>query len=300
MSEIKISMVTQPKALRDLKLLQRAIWGPGYEVPTHMLIAAVGNGGVALVAYDEEKPVGFVFGFSGMYRGPSGSPKLMHASHMLGVLPTYRSAGLGYELKRAQWQWVRQQGIELITWTYDPLLSTNARLNVARLGAICQVYYREYYGEMDDELNRGLASDRFQAEVWVNSARVADRMSGKPRRQLDLAHYFSVGAEIVNPTRINGDGLPVPSDQPWLGGAIAERLGEAPVDEKAFYLFEIPADFQSMRDKDPDLAAHWRRHSRALLEDLFARQYMVTDFIYLTGSEPRSFYVLSHGERTLG
>jgi len=37
-----------------------------------------------------------------------------------------------------------------------------------------------------------------------------------------------------------------------------------------------------------------------LLEDLFSRGYMITDFVFLGGEAPRSFYVLTDGERTLG
>ena len=56
---------------------------------------------------------------------------------------------------------------------------------------------------MNDLLNAGLPSDRFEVELWVNSARVQDRMSRLPRRALDLGHYFGAGAEIINPTRLD-------------------------------------------------------------------------------------------------
>jgi hypothetical protein len=36
-----------------------------------------------------------------------------------------------------------------------------------------------------------------------------------------------------------------------------------------------------------------------LFEETFSRGYLVTDFVFLPGSQPRSFYVLSHGESTL-
>jgi predicted GNAT superfamily acetyltransferase len=299
MDDFQISLITDPTELSVIAELQEAVWGIEDVVPAHMVIALIQNGGVAMLAQVGDRPVGFVFGFPGQQTALDGNPQLMHYSHMLAVIPEFRNAGLGFQLKRAQWQWVRRQGYELITWTYDPLLSANAKLNVARLGAICRQYHRDYYGQMEDALNRGLPTDRFRAEVWVNSLRVTDRMHRKPRKQLDLAHYLSGGAEILNPTTINSAGLPVPAEAPWLGGEIAARLGTEP-EAKAFYLLEIPADFQAMRSADPELAARWRMHSRPLFEDLFSRSYLVTDFIHLTGREPRSFYVLSHGERTLG
>jgi predicted GNAT superfamily acetyltransferase len=65
-------------------------------------------------------------------------------------------------------------------------------------------------------------------------------------------------------------------------------------------LLEIPANFLEIKRRDPELARRWRLHSRSLFEGLFQMGYLVTDFIYLGGSQPRSFYVLSYGEGTLG
>ena len=107
---------------------------------------------------------------------------------------------------------VRHQGIDRITWTYDPLLSRNAHLNIARLGAVCNSYIRDAYGEMRDELNQGVPSDRFQVDWWVNSKRVLRRMSKRPRPPLDLAHYLAAGIPIINPTRIGSDDLPRPAE----------------------------------------------------------------------------------------
>ena len=35
-------------------------------------------------------------------------------------------------------------------------------------------------------------------------------------------------------------------------------------------------------------------------ENLFEKGYFVTDFVFLPGVHPRSYYVLSNGESTLG
>jgi predicted GNAT superfamily acetyltransferase len=64
-------------------------------------------------------------------------------------------------------------------------------------------------------------------------------------------------------------------------------------------LVEIPSDYQALKAVNFDLALHWRLHARGLFEDLFKRGYLVTDFVVLKGTHPRSFYVLSHGESTL-
>ena len=41
----------------------------------------------------------------------------------MGVAPGYQGRGVGYRLKLAQREAVLDQGIDLITWTYDPLES---------------------------------------------------------------------------------------------------------------------------------------------------------------------------------
>jgi predicted GNAT superfamily acetyltransferase len=289
------------ESIEELELvenLQRAVW-PGSEtdiVPGHLLITAVHNGGLVVGVFgqsdseSEDVPlVGFVFGFPGLYPTPDG-PRLKHCSHQLGVHPDYRGRGLGFLLKRAQWQMVRHQGIDRITWTYDPLLSRNAYLNIARLGAVSNTYLRELYGEMRNGLNVGLPSDRFEVDWWVNTERVGRRLSSKSRLKLDLAHFLAAGAEIINPTQVTQEGTPVPTtmEKDILAG-----------EQPTLILVEIPANFQQLRSSDIELARTWRLHTREIFEVLFKAGYLATDFIHLPGKNPRSFYVLSHGEGTL-
>ncbi len=305
--EWTLRILEKPAEMQQVENLQRLIW-PGSETdvtPLHVLVTVARNGGLVIGAFledgveerEEQEPrlIGFVYGFPGLYFTPDG-PRPKHCSHEMGVHPQYRNLGLGFALKRAQWQMVRRQGLDLITWTYDPLLSRNAHLNIARLGAVGNTYLREVYGEMRDELNVGLPSDRFQVDWWVNSPRVNRRLSKRARRPLDLAHCLSAGAWIVNPTRIS-NGWPRPPE------ALPERLAtiSSPREggESNLLLVEIPADFQALKAADLGLALEWRLHSRALFESLFDQGYLVTDFVYLPGSQPRSFYVLSHGESTL-
>ena len=323
-----LRILETPLEMEAVEELQRRTW-PGSEtaiVPAHLLLAAVHNGGLVVGVYaghayrpfsvrSEIEPlslwetgrevgletdpslVGFVFGFPGLYATPDG-PRLKHCSHMLGVHPDFRDQGMGFALKRAQWQMVRRQGIDRITWTYDPLLSRNAFLNIARLGAVCNTYLPNEYGEMRDALNAGLPSDRFQVDWWVNSQRVARRLSKKPRPRLDLAHCLSAGAEIINPTEAWEQGLPRPASAP-LSYIVGEGRQGGEGAKHRILLLEIPADFLALKATDPSLALEWRLHTRQLFEELFQRGYLVTDFIYLPGSSPRSFYVLSDGESTL-
>jgi predicted GNAT superfamily acetyltransferase len=62
---------------------------------------------------------------------------------------------------------------------------------------------------------------------------------------------------------------------------------------------EIPSDFHALKAASTDLAVAWRWHTRGLFTTLFQTGYLVTDFVYLPGTHPRSFYVLTYGESTL-
>jgi predicted GNAT superfamily acetyltransferase len=291
-----IQLLETPDEIEPVEALQRIIW-PGSEteiVPLHMLITAAHNGGLILGTFEENELMGFVFGFPGLHQqGGELQPK--HCSHMLGVHPDYRDRGLGFHLKRAQWQMVRHQGIALITWTYDPLLSRNAYLNIAKLGGICNTYLEKFYGDMRDELNAGLPSDRLKVELWVSSPRVKKRLDRHPRRRLDLAHYLGAGAQLINPTGALEDGLPLPAS---TQASLKNISGNHP--PARMLILEIPSDYQAMRTTAPDLALHWRTHVRALFTQLFDAGYLVSDFVFLRGSPSRSFYILSYGESTLG
>ncbi|HET9913046.1 MAG TPA: GNAT family N-acetyltransferase [Anaerolineales bacterium] len=266
--------------------LQRTVW-PGSEteiVPAHLLITAVHNGGLVVGAFVDDQLVGFVFGFPGIEFTPDG-PRPKHCSHMLGIRPDQRDSGIGFALKRAQWQMVRHQGLDHITWTYDPLLSRNAYLNIAKLGAVCNTYRRSEYGNLRDGLNAGLPSDRFQVDWWVHTRRVERRLGKRPRRPLKLENFSKAALQpLYSPPASH-------SADNWL------RPPEhfAPLNGK-LALAEIPSDFPALKNADFALARDWRFFSRELFESAFAEGYIVTDFVY---EQSRSFYVLAHGESTL-
>jgi predicted GNAT superfamily acetyltransferase len=285
-----IKIIEEIDEMHQVEQLQRRVWHEAETdiIPAHLMNSAVHSGGLLLGAFIDQTMVGFVFGFPGFYTTPDG-PRLKHYSSMLGVLPELQSHGVGFALKRAQWQMVRHQGIDRITWTYDPLLSRNAWLNITRLGAVSDTYLRDFYGNMSDALNQGLPSDRFNVDWWVNSNRVYHRLSRRRRNSLDLRHFLTTGAPLLNTATIDHSNLPHP-------GQVTEfQLGK----ELSILLVEIPADFQTVKEASLDLALEWRMHTRNIFEQLFANGYIVTDFVRSEDSPARSFYVLVHGETTL-
>ena len=279
-----IRVLESPEDMSAVESLQRVVW-PGSEtdvVPSHLLIAAVHNGGIVVGAFVEDQLVGFVFGLPGIEFTPDG-PRPKHYSHMMGIHPSQRDVGIGFSLKRAQWQMVRHQGLDHITWTYDPLLSRNAYLNIAKLGAVCNTYRRSEYGDMRDGLNAGLPSDRFLVDWWINTRRVDRRLSKRARRPLRLDDFSKAELQPLYTLDRRVDSLPRPPEH------FAPLSGN-------LTLAEIPVDFGILKDTDFSLARDWRFFSRELFETAFGAGYIVTDFIY---DQARSFYVLAHGESTL-
>jgi len=281
-----IKVLESPEDMASIEALQRDVW-PGSEtdvVPAHLLITAVHNGGLVVGAYLDDQLIGFVFGFPGIEFTPDG-PRPKHCSHMLGIHPDQRDSGIGFALKRAQWQMVRYQRLDHVTWTYDPLLSRNAYLNIAKLGAVCSSYRRSEYGDMRDGLNAGLPSDRFQVDWWINTRRVERRLGKRPRKSLKLENFSKAQLQPLYSLRSSQQSnswLRPPEHVSPLNGKLA--------------LAEIPSDFIALKNGDFALARDWRFFSRELFETAFAAGYIVTDFVY---DQSRSFYVLAHGESTL-
>jgi predicted GNAT superfamily acetyltransferase len=271
---IEIRPVKTEDEYRAIELLQRDIWGAQdiEIVAFEMLMTAHKNGGLTLGAFDivegEERMVGFVFGFIGMT--PDGRVK--HCSHMAGTLPGYRDRGVGYALKMKQREIVLSQGIDLITWTFDPLESRNAKFNFHKLGVTCEVYLRNLYGAMRDKLNAGLPSDRFQVDWRIASPRVEARLRGAAGVP-SVSELMSAGVPPVNPSAVGE-----PPRPPAKAIGVEERI-----------LIQIPSDFQSLKAKDRNLALEWRLHARALFEEAFAKGYRATDALVEGG---RSYYLL--------
>ncbi len=287
---IDLRLLHEAEEMQAVETLESDIWEGSRVVPAHLLIAIAHSGGIIIGAYDNDDLVGFVFSFPGL--DANNAPK--QSSHMLAVAPTYQNRGIGFALKRAQWQMTRKQGLELVTWTFDPLMSKNAHLNIIKLGAISKTYIRNIYGSLKDGINAGIPTDRFLAEWWVNSSRVSQRLERSSRRPLSLKSIMAAGAILLNSSSFNEKSWPVPSVK---NNNDLEVLGseQAPV-----VLVEIPADFPALKNADMELALSWRSHTRIIFERLFDFGYIVTDFTFEAEEQARSFYLLSNGEAKLG
>jgi predicted GNAT superfamily acetyltransferase len=77
-----------------------------------------------------------------------------------GVLKELAGSGIGFGLKHHQREWAAAQGIENITWTFDPLIRRNAFFNLVRLGVTVTGYRVNYYGALGDVINGNDETDR--------------------------------------------------------------------------------------------------------------------------------------------
>lgn len=157
--------------------LQQCIWGfPESELlPLRFFVVATRVGGHVFGAYDAGKMIGFCLAIPGV---KPGGKAYLH-SHMLGVLPPYRNAGIGRRLKLEQRTDALQRGFDLVEWTFDPLEVKNAFFNIERLGAIVRQYEENEYGISSSPLHGGLPTDRCVAEWWIASPRVEAFLNGK-------------------------------------------------------------------------------------------------------------------------
>lgn len=245
MPPISIRLARTHEEYAGCEALSRGIWGADERnvVPRELLLTMQLNGGIVQGAWlPDGTIVGFVFGFVGRREG-----QLRLCSHQLGVLPAYRGAGLGIRLKLAQAEEAKRRGLELITWTFDPLEARNAYINLHRLGAIARVYERDHYGPMEDELNRGLPSDRFEAEWWLTRPKSGPAV-GNPVAMLGIGDHG-------DPVRLNFD-----------------------VQGTSSALIAVPSDFQAIKRQSMELARLWRMESRAAFEAALTTGLIAADF----------------------
>ena len=239
-------------------------------IPSHLLKPINDQGGLVLGAFDNDKMVGILVGFLAYYKGI-----LHHHSHVTGVLDRYK--GVGYQLKQKQREFAISQGLDLVTWTFDPLQSSNAYFNFAKLGVVSNTYYRDYYGEMRDLINVGLASDRFLVEWRIKTDDVFKRVTGT-FQQPTLNKILS-RAGIVNKTEKIHE----------LRKNVSCNLY---LDDQDL-LVEVPSDINAMKDTDIALAQQWREETRNIFETYFSRGYTACNVLSeVAEGERRTYYLL--------
>ena len=271
---MEIRKLSSPRDYLDAEEVQKAVWhfADREIVSLNDLVATQKTGGHVFGAFENGKMIAFCFGTPGYGDGES-----YHYSRMLGVLPGYQDTGLGYTLKLKQRDYVLEQGLERITWTFDPLQSRNAYLNIEKLGCVISRYVVNLYPESNSPYNAGVESDRFSPDWWIATRRVKDRIAGK-RVSYDLKS-FPPALE----TTVTDSGWREPSKV--LTKRRDRRLS-----------VEIPDDIDALKKADLALAQRWREATREAFLACFKRGYVVHGFASIPEiGRRRSFYLLEKG-----
>jgi len=257
---IAIRDIESAREMRLVEQLQKDVWGiPDIEVvPTSQFMAAIHAGGLLLGAFDGDVLAGFAYGFVAKEDG-----KIAHHSHMVGVQKKYRSLDLGFRLKAAQRERVLGQGIQLMSWTFDPLQSLNAYFNFSKLGVVASKYFVDFYGSDAASFLHQNGTDRLWVTWELISDRVIERLRKETRSVNDRESQLLVecGANrfpITYEIRPDSDSATI----------------------------EIPADISEIENTDIDLASDWRRATREAFVAAIEQGFFVEDFYRSDRSRP--------------
>jgi predicted GNAT superfamily acetyltransferase len=287
MSAIAYRDLTTLEEFAGVVDLERQIWGPVYDdvVPVSILAVSVHSGGILIGAFDGDRMIGFVYSLPGIKDG-----KPTQWSHMAGVVPSHRSAGLGYQLKLLQRERALSAGLDLVQWTYDPLQALNAHLNFSKLGVVVEEYAENIYGLSSSPLHAGLPTDRFVADWWIRKPHVERRFAAREPRDAGSAPPTGVSPSmtlrdhsVVEARRINS----VVSAGEWLECGDIDLTLDAPR-----VAVEIPTGFTDMLGRAPNVALAWRMSTRQIFNTYFGRGYRAVEF-FLDRPSGKGTYLLS-------
>lgn len=248
---IEIRPLASVQEAKDAAALIDRVWGEERIVMPALLRALGAHGNPVFGAWRGGEMVGTQMGFVGITEeGP-----ILH-SHITGVAPGLEHRGVGFALKIAQRDWCLTHGINVVTWTFDPMIARNAYFNLVKLGGVGVEFYRDYYGEMADTINVGERSDRLEVRWELSSQRVSRALQGAPSSPPDRH-----GRVILQ----ERDQRPVRSEPAWR--------------DEDHVIVGIPSDYLVIREQDRDLAHAWRDAVADALGEAFERGYLATGFV---------------------
>jgi predicted GNAT superfamily acetyltransferase len=226
---LRFQVISDVPGIARVAAYYARVWEATEEVlSTEVLHCIRHAGGATIGAFDGDELIGATTGFF----CPDGS--------VYSVIAAARS-GAGHPLKLAQKDWAVEQGAKSMRWTYDPLVSRNARFNLVKLGAVVTEYAVDFYGPMRDGVNDGDESDRLTVRWDLTGAREA--------------HEPAPSGDV---TSLAPDGEP-------LARTDGERIW-----------CRVPRDIVQVRKESAGLAREWREAVRGVFVDAFDRGYVAT------------------------
>lgn len=173
-SPVRVRPLADPSEFAEASQVAKAAWGfPDLIVPPPPdMITATHAGGMTAGAFRAGRLLAFVHAVP-----RTNLPEPAVHSHLLAVHPEAQGRGLSVRLKLFQRAWCLARGIRLVTWTYDPFMLRNARLNLVRLGAVSPVFLPNFYGAIGG-IYGDLPSDRFEAHWRLDGPRAEGAARG--------------------------------------------------------------------------------------------------------------------------
>lgn len=225
---MRFQAITDVPGIARVARYYSQVWETSLDVLSSETLHCIRHaGGATIGAFDGDDLVGATTGLF----CPDGSVYSMIAA---------ARPGAGYPLKLAQRDWAVGLGAKSMRWTYDPLVSRNARFNLVKLGAVVTEYTVDFYGPMNDGVNDG-ESDRLTVRWDLTGAR---------------ATYESVpGGEVIQTA---------PDGEP-LARTDGERIW-----------CRVPRDIVQVRKESAQLAKQWREAVRGVFVDAFGQGYLAT------------------------
>lgn len=238
---VTVGEVEEMADLHAVSELFAQVWGrndEGVPLNSEVLRALAHSGGAVTVARDVD---GTLLGAAALaLAADAGTYSLIAAT-----APGSSDRGLGHALKLRQRAWALRRGRTSMTWTFDPLVSRNARFNLVKLGARAEGYLPSFYGEMHDDINQGDDSDRLVA-TWRlagPAAVAASERTAKDPLDPSVLTVLAVGPD-GEPSHVRAD-----DEVTWI---------------------RVPADIVAVRRDDPAAAARWRTATREAFLDALA------------------------------
>lgn len=236
---VRIEAARDPGRLHAVSELLGQVWGtsPAQSPLAPDVLRAIAHaGGIVHVAYGA---TGLVGAAAAIF-GPPASQSL----YSLATAARSSDRGVGYALKQAQRAWSLRHGVTSIAWTFDPLVSRNARFNLVKLGAVAREYTVDFYGRLYDEVNKDDETDRLTVMWDLTGHRATMAARGRP--------------------------LPVEAPRVLEGLLRAPDGGPLAVRDECVLWCRTPKDIVALRHHDPDQAARWRTAVREVLVPAFA------------------------------
>lgn len=235
----------------------------GTQITANLLQAMAHNGTYISGVFVEGEIVGAAFAFPSV-----DEHRHLHLhSHMAAVKENFRDRSIGSTLKWHQRAWALERGYEVITWTFDPLVRRNARLNLVKLGVQVFEYFPNFYGDLPDALNAGDPTDRVIAR-W-NLLSQSTLAAASYRNLEKLANGVPVALSNI-------DGKPIHHE----------------IDpSQSQVLCYLPSDIIEIRSQDSALALEWRLALRAELHPRLDSGWHISGFTH-----DGAYVVINNGE----